>query len=160
MKKIFLLFSIFASGAIFCQEQPVITQEQQQLFNVLIGINRTCIERIAGAPQITINRVVDAVKNATENDLLKPLFHIYRLSINSLVHDEDSVAITEDSDFLPHDLWVTLIKEGYMRDLWTADGIASAQVRDIFLACYSPFGLTQCALVDLIDLNESENTYT
>ncbi|MBI2774520.1 hypothetical protein HYX58_00740 [Candidatus Dependentiae bacterium] len=161
MNNKFLLTALLALSILphycFTQENQdneiKISTDQEKVLNVLIGINQTCIQRISDVPQVTINRVVEAVKEATHQDLLKPLFHIYRLCVDSLVKDQQDVTILPDPIFLPHDIWATLIEEGFKRDLWTLNGIAPAQVRDIFLACYIPFGLQHYAIVDLSQLN-------
>ncbi|HEX2977694.1 MAG TPA: hypothetical protein VHO47_01045 [Candidatus Babeliales bacterium] len=161
MNNRFLLVALLALSVLphsgSAQENPdddiTMSADQQKIFNVLIGINQTCIGRISDVPQITLNRVMDAVKEATQQDLLLPLLHIYRLCVDSLVKDQQDVTISPDPIFLPNDLWATMIEEGFHRGLWTRDGIATAQVRDIFLACYIPCGLQHYAIVDLSQKN-------
>ncbi len=145
MKKLFLVLILSAGqivpltlAALEPQEIEQITSEQEQILAIMIGLNRWCIQLAAQLPSHQIKVMVAAVKELMDNNQFKTLLSLYKQCVNSFYKQEESLILIADELFLPNELEL-LIQGSIERGLCTADGIFSAQTRDLFLACYLPF---------------------
>ncbi|OQA34473.1 MAG: hypothetical protein BWY54_00848 [Candidatus Dependentiae bacterium ADurb.Bin331] len=148
MKKLYLLLALSVAplhwSAVSAHEK--LAKNEEEIVNILLGLNRWCNQLATELPQKKINIMVAWVKRFVEKKQFAHLLSFYKQCINSFDKQEESFVYVQDA-FLPNTERTLLVHDAYTNGLCLEDGTFTAQTRDLFLACYLPFGVANAVLV-------------